>query len=190
MTGAMKITVAAMVMAVLAGGGSAYAQAAASPAGARRQVQPRSQIPPKPQAGDQITAMDIEAMFQAMTVMEAERFLALTPEQFPIFVQRLKKVQEARTTQIRRHNRALGELRAMANSQTGQGDDAAIDNKLKELDTIEAEARVARAKAMDAMDQLLSIKQRARFRLLEDNIEKKKLDFLIKVRQQGGRGGN
>lgn len=209
MTGLLKTTLAAGVVLVLGCASAANAQTlwpdqeqgqGQVQGQARPQGPPNPQNPPQqgefgpggrlPQGGDQISPMDVEAMFEAMTIMEAERFVQLTPEQFPVFVQRLKKIQEARTTQIRRHNRALAELRMMANPQNGRADDATIDAKLKELEAIEVEARLARAKALETMDQLLSIKQRARFRLLEDNMEKKKIDFLTKVRQQGGRGGN
>lgn len=147
------------------------------------------QGPKGPPEGN-IAPGDIQAMFEAMTVMEAERFVMLTPEQFPVFVQRLKRLQEARGVMIRRHNRALNELRGMANPQSGRADDATIDMKLRELSAIELEGRAAIDKALEAVDQMLSPKQRARFRMLEDNIEKKKIDFLTKVRQPGGRGGH
>ena len=161
---------------------------ATSSAGARTGVPATGQAQPAKPSG-QISPADIQAMFDAMTVMDAERFVTLTPEQFPSFVQRLKKLQEARVLHMRRRNRAMNELRMLANPQTGKGDDAAIDAKLKELATIEAEGQVAVRNALDALDQLLSPRQRARFRILEANIELKKLDFLSKVRQPPGRGG-
>ncbi len=188
MTGVTRVmAVAAMVM-VLGSAVRAGAQAP-EPIGDRPQGPGRAQKPPNNPPGGQISPMDVQAMFEALTLMEAERFVMLTPEQYPVFVQRLKRLQEARRVQIRGHNRALGELRQLANPQTGRGDDATIDSKLKELDSIDTESRAAIAKAMEGIDQLLSPRQRARFRLLEDNMEKKKIDFLTKVRQPGGRGG-
>ncbi len=153
------------------------------------QPQGDPQGPKGPPEGD-IAPGDIQAMFEAMTVMEAERFVMLTPDQFPVFVQRLKRLHEARATMNRRRNRALNDLRGMANPQNGRADDATIDVKLRELAAIELEGRTAVDKAIEALDQMLSPKQRARFRMLEDNIEKKKIDFLTKVRQPGGRGGH
>jgi hypothetical protein len=140
-------------------------------------------------AKDNISPADVQSMFEAMTLLEADRFVMLTADQMPMFVPRLRRLQEARAQHFRRHNRAIAELRVMANPQTGKADDATIDAKLKELDTIEAESLAAVNKAMEAIDQLLSPRQRARFRLLEENIEKKKLDFLTKVRQTGRGGG-
>ncbi len=179
---------------------SAAPEAQARPLGqGRRQNPPGPVNPNNPPQGDQaavpaagpnnISPADVQAMFEAMTVMEAERFVMLTPDQFPTFVQRLKRLQEARGQHFRRHNRALAELRGMANPQNGRADDATIEAKLKELDAIEVESQAAMNKAMEGIDQLLSPRQRARFRLLEENIEKKKLDFLTRVRKPGGRGG-
>jgi len=166
----------AVALALLCGAASPVIAQVAPPQG-QRQAQP-----PRP-PNDQISPQDIQSMFDAMAVMEAEKFVMLTPDQFPIFVQRLKRLQEARSMQFRRHNRALNELRGLANPQSGRGDDASLDAKLKELDTIEVETSAAVAKALEAVDQMLSVRQRARFRLLEDSIEKKKLDFLTKVRR-------
>ena len=144
--------------------------------------------PRPPLQGDGISPADVQAMFDAMLVMDAERFIGISPEQFPQFVQRVKKLQEAKGMQMRRHNKAFAELRAMANPQTGRADDAAIEAKMKELDQIEVEAHAALNKALEALDQMLTPRQRARFRLLEDNLEKKKLEFITKARQPG-RGG-
>lgn len=156
--------------------------------GVQQQIGPENPNAPRPMVGDGISPADVQSMFDAMLVMDAERFIGLTPEQFPLFVQRVKKLQEAKGNQMRRHNRAFGELRAMSNPQTGRADDASIDAKLKELEAIEVEAHAALSKALEAIDQMLTPRQRARFRLLEDNIEKKKLEFITKVRQPG-RGG-
>lgn len=159
-------------------------QGAQQPAGPENPNAPRP-----PLQGDAISPADVQSMFDAMLLMDAERFIGLTPEQFPQFVQRVKKLQEAKVNQMRRHNKAFGELRAMSNPQTGRADDASIDAKLKELDQIEVESHAALTKALESLDQMLTPRQRARFRLLEDNLEKKKLEFITKARQPGRGGG-
>ncbi len=183
MTGVIRTwaMVSLMVACATAASAGVRAQAAGAP--------PRAGQTPAPGPAGQISPADIQAMFDAMTVMDAERFLSLTSDQFPPFVQRLKKLQEARVLHTRRRNRAMNELRQLANPQNGTGDDAAIDGKLKELAAIDTEGRAAMAAALDGVDQLLTPRQRARFRLLEDNIDRKKLDFLTRVRQSAGRGG-
>lgn len=154
---------------------------------------PRSQQQlPAPRPGDQISIADIQSMFDAMAVLDAEKFVALTAEQYPVFVQKLKRLQDARKQLNQRRARAINELRMMVSANPANGktvDDPTIDAKLKELDGFETDGRTAIGKALEDLDQLLSPRQRARFRLLEESTEKKKLDFLMKVRQQGGRGG-
>ena len=194
MTVAKGTLVAACVAMALAGPARAQAWGQVLPGkgvqqGARGPLGP-PQAPPKGQVGtDPIAPNEVQAMFDTMLIMDAEKFMVLTPEQFPMFVQRVRKLQDVRIQQIRKHNRAFGELRAMSGPQNPRPDEAAIDAKLKELDAIEVEAANGRAKAMEALDQMLSPLQRARFRLLEDGIEKKKIDFINKVRQPG-RGGD
>lgn len=176
-------------------GGSVSLDAQSPPGQRQGRVQgavPRGNPPaadPATPQGEPITPAYIQAMFEAMTLMEAERFMTLTPEQYPVFVQRIRRLQEARGQQMRRRIRAINELRALANPQSGRGDDATIEAKLKELDAIDKDGRAAIRKAADELDQLLSARQRARFRLLEENMERKKLDFLTKARQNG-RGGS
>jgi Spy/CpxP family protein refolding chaperone len=135
-------------------------------------------------------------MFDAMLITQAESFVGLTTDQFPAFVARVKRLQDTKIQQTRRFNKAFNELRQLVNTPgPGKPDDmdpkakdAAIEAKLKELDTIDAEGDAARAKALEAVNQLLTPVQRAKYRLLEDNLEKRKMDFLIKVRQPG-KGG-
>jgi hypothetical protein len=181
-TGVIRVMVTALV-ALWGSAGSAQA----APSAPGRVAQQR----PAQRPGDQqISVADIQAMFDAMAVLDAEKFVVLTSEQYPVFVQKLKRVQDARRQLNQRRNRAMNELRVLVNSNPASGkvaDDAAIDVKLKELDAIETEGHSAVEKALDDVDQLLSPRQRARFRILEDNTERKKLDFLTRVR--GGRGG-
>lgn len=136
-----------------------------------------------------LSALSVQQMFDAMAVLEAERFLPLTPEQYPAFVQRLRRLQEARTQFNRQRLGFMNELRRMTQpNATPNVDDAAIDLKVKDLERFDTEGRQAIRRAFDELDGILTPRQRARFRILEDNLEKKKLDFIARARQ-GGPGG-
>ena len=156
------------------------------PNGQARQMGPNQQQP----GGGQISPADVQAMFDAMALNEAEKFLALTTEQFPVFVQKLRRLQDARVVQARKRGRLTNELRRLVNPmpQGNRVDEIAIAAKLKELDQTEAESMAMSKKAFDELEQGLSPRQRARFRLLEENLERKKVEFLSKVRQPGGPG--
>jgi hypothetical protein len=138
------------------------------------------------QGGD-LSPSNIQQMFDTLTVMEAEKFLPLGAEQFPAFVQRLRRLQDARMQNNRRRAKALGELRSLVGPQANpDATDQAIEAKLAEVARVEADGQAAVRKALDELEQGLSPRQRARFRLLEENIERRKIDFLTKVRQGGG----
>jgi hypothetical protein len=128
-------------------------------------------------------------MFDAMTVVEAEKFLPVPADQYAAFVVKLKRLQEARAAATRQRNRVVAELRGLVGPQArADVPDSLIDAKLKELAKIEADSSAAVRQAMDDLDAVLSPRQRARFRLLEENLDRKKLDMLTKVRQPGGPG--
>lgn len=138
---------------------------------------------------DPMSPVYIQQMFDTMAIMEAERFLSLTPEQYPNFVQRLRRLQEARMQGNRRRGKVMNELRSLVGPQAPPDvSDAAIDAKLKEFAAADAEGYAGIHKAMDELDAGLNVRQRARFRMLEENVERRKIDFLTKVRG-GGPGG-
>lgn len=147
------------------------------------------QGPPQGQATADPSALSVQQMFDAMAVLEAERFLTLAPEQYPTFVRRLRKLQEVRAQFNRQRIGFLNELRRMTQPNATNVDDAAIETKLKDLERVDTEGRQMIRRAFDELDGTLTPRQRARFRVLEDNLEKKKLAFLAKARQGDPGGG-
>jgi hypothetical protein len=145
-----------------------------------------NQGPKNPGPNDPMSPVYIQQMFDAMAVMEAERFLPLAADQYPTFVQKLRRLQEAKMQSNRRRTKALNELRALSGPQA-QPDvpESLIDAKLKELAAAEIEGAANVRKALDDLDVGLSVRQRARYRLLEENVERRKIDFLTKVRGGG-----
>lgn len=140
--------------------------------------------------GDVVSPAYIQQMFDALAIVEAERFLPLSSEQYPVFVQNLKRLQEARQQSNRRRMKAMNELRGLAGPQApADVSDATIDAKLQELTAAERDGEAAIRQAQATLEAGLSVRQRARFRMLEENIERRKVDFLTKVRQGGGGPG-
>lgn len=150
------------------------------------QGNPKPPLPPGGGPNDQFSPAYIQQMFDTMAIVEGERFLSLTPEQYPVFVQRLRQLQEARMQGNRRRGRVMNELRGLVGPQAPPDvPDSAIEAKLKELATADAEGYAGIHKALDALDAGLSPRQRARFRMLEENVERRKIEFLTKVRGGG-----
>lgn len=141
------------------------------------------------QGGD-LSPAGIQQMFDTLTVMEAEKFLPLSAEQYPVFVQRLRRLQDARMQSNRRRTKAISALRGLVGPQAANtATDQAIEAALAEVTRADADGQAAVRKALDDLEQGLSVRQRARFRLLEESIERRKIDFLTRVRQGGGKQG-
>jgi hypothetical protein len=60
---------------------------------------------------------------------------------------------------------------------------------LKALRDQDERAAVETRRAYDALDEVLDPRQQARFRLLEERLEGRKLDLLMSARQGARRGG-
>jgi hypothetical protein len=125
----------------------------------------------------------------AMVVVQAERDLDLSAEQFPQFLSRLRGLQTIRRRSENQRNRAMMELRRlMAPGNSGDGasarpDDAQIRERLKALDDAEGQALVEIRQARNNLEQGLTVRQQARFRLLEEQIERRKLELFARSRQ-------
>ncbi len=170
--------------------------AAVTVASAQQPQQPGRPQKPNPMGGkqgpknsapnDPMSPVYVQQMFDAMAIMEAERFLPLTTEQYPLFVQKLRRLQETKMQSNRRRTKALSELRALVGPQAPPDvPDSVIDAKLKELAGAELDGLAGVHKALDDLDTGLSVRQRARYRLLEETVERRKIDFLTKVRGGG-----
>jgi hypothetical protein len=76
--------------------------------------------------------------------------------------------------------RMLQELRRL--SQAG-GQDEALRTQLKALNDLEARVAGEVRQALDGVDQVLDLRQQARFRLFEEQMERRKVELLMRARQ-------
>jgi hypothetical protein len=139
---------------------------------------------PQPPAGDQpITAGQIQRWFEAFTALQAQDRLQLSEAQYGKFVTRLKVLQETRRRHQQAHQQILNDLRKLTNPETGSNDEAAITERLKALRDEDDAAAVDMRKAYAGVDETLDLRQQARFRIFEDNMEQQKLELLMRARQ-------
>ena len=86
---------------------------------------------------------------------------------------------------IRPHLRERGAVRRdLRQLLQATGNDAQLKERLDALVRLETASRADQAKAMDAIDELLDVRQRARFRLLEQQLELRKLELVERARQR------
>jgi len=140
----------------------------------------RALPPPEPLAEDGVSPAEIQRLFDAYVVMQAQQELQLTDEQFPRFLARVKALQEVRRRGQMQRGRMLQELRRL--SQAG-GQDEALRTQLKALSDLDLRIATEVRQALDGIDQVLDLRQQARFRLFEEQMERRKVDLLMRARQ-------
>jgi len=168
----------ALLVAVLAGTDLAGAQPRRLRATAA--VQAAGQGPGQA-ANENVDPAELGRLFDAYTVMQAQEALGLDEARFGPFVTRLRALQEMRRRHLRERAAVMRDLRQLLQAT---GNDAQLKERLDALVRLETASRADQAKAMDAIDELLDVRQRARFRLLEQQLELRKLELVNRARQR------
>ena len=99
-------------------------------------------VPAGAQRFDRLEIAELQRLFDAYTVMQAQEALGLDDAVFGQFLPKLKALQE-----------------------------------------LEARAGPDLRRAYDAVDQLLDIRRQARFRVFEQNMERRKLQLMLRARR-------
>ncbi len=114
--------------------------------------------------------------------MEAQRTLGLSDTQFPPFLTRLRGLQEIRRKHLQARNQLLGELGRLT-APKEPGDEVVIRERLAALRELDARHGAETRQAYDELDKLLDPRQQARFRVFEDQIERRKIELMLRARQ-------
>jgi hypothetical protein len=148
-----------------------------------RQQQP---APVEPTPGG-LSPGELQRLFDALTLVQAQDALSLADDKYGQFATRLKTLQETRRRNQQGRMRILQELGRLAGDreQRGGGDDATIRERLKALAEHEQRAGEDLRNAYAALDQVLDLRQQARFRVFEERMERRKFELLM--RAQGKR---
>jgi 3-oxoacyl-ACP reductase-like protein len=134
-----------------------------------------------------LTNGELVAMLDTYALVQAQETLRLDDGQYGQFVVRLKNLQQTRRKNQQQRNQILQDLRRLSSPQTAQPDENAIRERLKSLRDLDDRAAIDMRHAYDSVDELLSVTQQARFRVFEENIERRKLDLLVRARERAAR---
>jgi DNA repair ATPase RecN len=154
------------------------------------QAQPQN---PPPQGNGPLPGLDngdmtpgeIQKLFDAYLVMEAQQALQLSDQQYPQFLSRLRTLQETRRKNQQERNQLMNQLQRLTNPRAQvRGDEAMIKERLTGLQELESRNNAEMRKAYNALDEVLDIRQQARFRVFEEQIERRKIELLMRARQQ------
>jgi Spy/CpxP family protein refolding chaperone len=163
----------------------ALAVVAGAPLAAQRgRAAPRQGLDVEGRGQDEagVTPGEVQRMFDAYALLQAQAQLNITDDQFTRFLTRFKALQEVRRHGMQERARILMSLRTLANAP--QLDDAQIKERLNALQELEARSAADLKKAYDAIDQLLDIRQQAKFRVFEELMERRKLELVMRARQR------
>lgn len=169
MTPVVSRRVAAMLVLVAAAAAGVDAQGRQ---GGRGSMGPRDGLAPR----------EIQAQFDAYVIAQAESVLQITDDQYAPFVRRVRALQIARREARVQRNRLLNALGQLLRARES-ADEAKLAASTRAIDEHEHSTLAGVQKAYAAIDEILTPWQRARFRVLEDQLEQKKLDMLMRARQ-------
>ena len=160
---------------------AALALTVAAPAAAQR-GRARAQEPAPP-AGDVPVGSpaEIQRMFDSYALIQAQDQLKISDDKFPQFLARFKALQDTRRRNMVERLRNIQELRRLSNDP--QADDTQMRDRLKALADLDARTRIELEKAYESINQVLDIRQQAKFRVFEENMERRKLELVTRARQ-------
>jgi Spy/CpxP family protein refolding chaperone len=134
-----------------------------------------------------MTVAEVERLFDAWELMQAKTPLQLDDQALLAFMARFQEVQRVQRQHQAARQRLIGELNTLMKAEATV-DDAALGAKTKAFDDLETQHLQDLGKAMSAVDQILTVKQRARLRVFMNRMENQKLVFLAQARQQANKG--
>jgi Spy/CpxP family protein refolding chaperone len=142
-------------------------------------------------AGDApaVTPAEIQRMFDAYALVQAQDQLKLGDEQYSRFLPRFKTLQEIRRRTQAERVRTVQELRRLA--LDAKADESLLRDRIKALQELDVRTAADIRRAQDAVDQVLDVRQQAQFRGFEELMERRKIELVTRARQNNrpnGRG--
>jgi hypothetical protein len=126
-------------------------------------------------------ALDI---LDALETAQADKRVQVSDAQYGQFILRLKKLQVLRRQHVAQRLKLVNQLRQLVNPlppAQPSADDAAVEAQTKAIDELDRRALQELQAAFASIDEVLNVRQRAKFRLYEETLEQEKLNILMKV---------
>ena len=129
-----------------------------------------------------IAPAEIQRLFDAYALVQAQEELKLGDDQYPMFLARYKALQEVRRRAQAERTRIVRDLVRLTAPDV-KSDEAPLRDGLKALQDLDARMAVEIKKAYEAIDQVLELRQQARFRVFEEQMERRKIELVTRARQ-------
>jgi Spy/CpxP family protein refolding chaperone len=149
--------------------------------GALDAAQRRGAAPLTAEGEPGVTPGEVQKMFDAYALMQAQEQLKIGDDQFTRFLTRFKALQEIRRQALQERTRIIVDLRRL--TAAPQTDEAQIKDRLNALQELQTRSIADLKKAYEAIDQVLDLRQQAQFRVFEEQMERRKLELVMRARQ-------
>ena len=143
----------------------------------------RGEGPQRPAAADLAKLQTVEDLLEGMEISNADKFLQIDSQHYGEFIQRLHNLQKMRKQHQNQRQRLVMELRRLTN--TAGVEDALLEAPTKRLDDFDKLAFQDLQNAYAQIDEVLNVRQRAKFRVFEEMMEQRKLEILTRVLKSG-----
>lgn len=120
-------------------------------------------------------------MLEAIRVTRMTEALKLTDEQVAKFLPRLKQIEERQRNLRQERARMVGQLAEMLDKPERQKE---LKPKLDELDRLEQEQMQKTRQMMRDLDTMLSVEQRARWRVFNERFDQEIRDMAKEIRKK------
>lgn len=130
---------------------------------------------------------EFQKMMEGYVLSKLQDALELTDEQYGQMVVVQKKLHDSRRMHRRQRQQLLRELQREVDVD---GADEHLEETLAELSTIEQDHRADLQQRQQAIDDILDLRQRAKYRLLEVELERRMQRLMRGVRQRRRGAGN
>jgi hypothetical protein len=127
------------------------------------------------------TPAEVQELFDRYTLTQAREVLQLSDAQATDFESRMKQLHQTRRRNHQERLQLLRQLNRILDEP--KIDEAELRRALQVLDEHDGRAAAELKSAYAAVDEVLDLRQRARYRLLEERLEQRKFDLLMRARQ-------
>jgi hypothetical protein len=141
-----------------------------------------AQQPPAGPGNDSVSPAEIQRLFDAYALVQAQAQLKLSDDQYPSFLARYKALQDLRRRSQNERGRIIQDLRRLSMDEA-KSDEGQLKDRIKALQDLDVQAAADVRKAYDAVDQVLDLRQQAKFRVFEEQMERRKIDLVTRARQ-------
>lgn len=142
----------------------------------------RLQAPSDGSSQQNVTPGQLQELFETYVMMQAQRQLRLTDQQLPQFILRLRALQAARRRAAGQRQRIVQDLRQL--TRDDKVDETQVRERLKALDDLDTKSAAEIKDAQASLDQILDVRQQAHFRMLEEQMERNKIELMMRARQR------